>query len=57
MRDNCYVGKRNSDCEITTFRVLEFRGNMFEAINIRKTKKKTANYTANNIIRIYVNDK
>ena len=35
--------KRNSDCEIATFRVLEFRGNtlydMFEAINIRKTKK------------------
>ena len=36
--------KRNSDCEIATFRVLELRGNtlydMFEAINIRKTKKK-----------------
>ena len=35
--------KRNSDCEIASFRVLEFRGNtlydMFEAIYIRKTKK------------------
>ena len=35
--------KRNSDCEIASFRVLEFRGNtlydMFEAINIRKKKR------------------